>query len=82
MLSMEKDTCIRKQKEKLGEDLMEECEKFIEKRKEARHYKTLSRQKMKLEALCQKSSINRGGSSNNIHQHCTAPPKDMEKICG
>ena len=46
---------------------MEECEKFIEKRKEARHYKTMSRQKMKLEALCQTSSINRGGHSNNIH---------------
>ena len=32
MLRLEKDTCIRKLKEKLGEDLMAECENFIEKR--------------------------------------------------
>ena len=32
MLSQEKDTCIRKLKEKLDEDLMKECENFIEKR--------------------------------------------------
>ena len=46
---------------------MKECENFIEKRREARHQKTLSRQKGKLEALCQKSSFKRGGRSNNIH---------------
>ena len=63
MLSQEKDTCIRK----LDEDLMKECESFIEKRKEARHQKTLCRQKRKIEALCQKSSFERGGHSNNIH---------------
>ena len=67
MLSQEKDTCIRKLEEKLDEDLMKECESFIEKRKEARHQKTLSRQKRKFEALCQKSNFERGGCSNNIH---------------
>ena len=67
MLSIQKDTCIKKLKEKIGEDLMKECEIFIEKRREARHHKTMSRQKMKLEALCQKSNSNRGDHSNNIH---------------
>ena len=61
MFSLQKDTCIRKLKEKIGEELMKECEIFIEKRREARHYKTMSRQKMKLEGLCQKSNSNRGG---------------------
>ena len=67
MLSQEKDSCIRKLKEKLDEDLMRECENFIEKRREVRHQMTLSRQKSKLEALCQKSNFKRGGHSNNIH---------------
>ena len=40
---------------------------FIEKRREARHFKTMSRQKRKLEALCEKSNSNRGGPSNNRH---------------
>ena len=68
MLNQEKDTHIKKLEEKLDEDLMKECESFIEKRKEARHQKTLSRQKRKFEALCQKSSFERGGHSNNIHR--------------
>ena len=67
MLSLQKDTCIRKLK-KIGEDLMTECEIFIEKRREARHYKTMSRQKKKLVALCQKSNSDRGGHSKNIHR--------------
>ena len=67
MLSLQKDTCIRKLKEKIGEDLMKDCEIFVEKRREARHYKTMSRQKMELEALCQKSNSDRGGHSNNFH---------------
>ena len=74
MLSLQKDTCIRKLKEKIGEDLMKECEIFIEKRREPRHYKTMSRQKMKLEALCQKSNSNRGGCSNNIHSGSSDQP--------
>ena len=46
---------------------MKECELFIRNRREARHFKTMSRQKRKLEVLCQKSSYNRGGHSNTIH---------------
>ena len=46
---------------------MKECELFIKKRRVARHFKTMSRQKRKLEALCHKSSSNRGGCSNTIH---------------
>ena len=57
MLSMEKDTCISKLKEKIGEDLMKECELFIKNRREARHFKTMSRQKRKLEALCHKTVL-------------------------
>ena len=67
MLKQVRDTCIRKLEEKLDEDLMRECASFIEKRREARHQKTLSSQKRKLEALCQKSSFERGGCSNNMH---------------
>ena len=47
--------------------------KFIEERKEARHHKTMTRQKEKLKILCSKSKSNRennferGGHSNNMH---------------
>ena len=61
MLNMQKDTCISELKEKIGEDLMKECELFIKNRREARHFKTMSRQKRNLEALCHKSSSERGG---------------------
>ena len=53
MLSQERDTCISRLKEKIkDEGLFQECEKFIEERREARHHKTMSRQRKKLEALC------------------------------
>ena len=64
---MQKDTCISELKEKIGKDLMKECELFIKNRREVRHFKTMSRQKRKLEALCHKSSSERGGYSNIIH---------------
>ena len=67
MLSMQRDTCISKLKEKIGDELMEECELLIKNRREARHFKTMSRQKRKLEVLCEKNSSNRGGCSNTIH---------------
>ena len=54
MLSMQRDTCISKLKEKIGEDLMKECELSIKNRREARHFKTMSRQKRKLEVLSEK----------------------------
>ena len=65
MLNVQKDTCIKVLKEKIKEDLMEECVKFIKERRETRHLKTLVRQKMKLEALCHRC-VNRGGCSYNI----------------
>ena len=45
---------------------MEECEMFIKTRKEARHFKTMNRQKRKFESLCQKNSSKKGGCSNTI----------------
>ena len=73
MLSLEYDTCMRRLKEKLREVDFRECLAFIEERKEARHYKTMTRQKEKLKILCSKSKSNkennfeRGGHSNNRH---------------
>ena len=71
MLSLESDTCMRRIKEKLKEEDLQECKKFIEERREARHHKTMTRQKDKLKALCSKSnrenSYERGGCSNNMH---------------
>ena len=70
MLSQERDTCISRLKEKIkDEGLFQECEEFIEERREARHHKTMSRQRKKLEALCQnsKSNFERGGHSNKMH---------------
>ena len=46
---------------------MKECKLFIKNRREARHFKTMSRQKRKLDVLHQNSSSNRGGHSNTIH---------------
>ena len=67
MMNMKKDTCINNLKQKIGEDLIKECEIFIKERREARHFKTMVRQKSKLEALCHKSISERGGCSNIIH---------------
>ena len=67
MMSMQKDTCINNLKQKIGEDLMKECESFIKERRDPRHFKTMVRQKSKLEALCHKSISYRGGHSNIIH---------------
>ena len=71
MLSLESDTCIRRLKEKLKEEDFQQCNNFIEERREARHHKTMTRQKEKLKALCSKSkgenSYKRGGCSNKMH---------------
>ena len=45
MLSIQRDTCKSKLKEKIEEEIMEECELFIKTRKEARYFKTMKRQK-------------------------------------
>ena len=67
MLNMQKDTCMNKLKQQIGEDLMEECSNFIKERREARHLKTMAWQKRKVDGLCHRSSANRGGCSNIIH---------------
>ena len=66
MLSMQRDTCKIKLKERIGEEIMEECEMFIKTRKEVTHFKTMNRQKRKFETLCQKISSKKGGHSNTI----------------
>ena len=48
MLSLEADTCIRRLKEKIKEEDFLKCINFIDKSKEARHLKTMTRQKEKL----------------------------------
>ena len=69
MLELEHDTCMKRLSNKLKTEDLQECLKFIEERKEARHYKTMTRQKGKLEILCKKSysgnnNCDRGGRSN------------------
>ena len=70
MLSSESDTCMKRLKEKIKEEDLSRCMNFIEKSKEARHLKTLSRQKEKLKILISKKletnkSAKRSGCSNN-----------------
>ena len=71
MLGLEYDTCMRRLSQKLKEEDLHECLKFIEERKEARNHKTMTRHKKKLEILCRKSNrennFERCGHSNNMH---------------
>ena len=53
---------------------MEECSEFIKIRKEARHFKTLNRQKRKIERLCHKNTSGRNGHSNIIQCDHTVKP--------
>ena len=54
MLSLESNTCMEKLKEKLKEQDLDRCIRFIEDSKEARHLKTMVRQKEKLNILIRK----------------------------
>ena len=72
MLSLESDTCMKRLKEKIKEQDLDRCLKFIEDSKEARHLKTMARQKEKLKILTsRKLETNKGakrsGHSNNRH---------------
>ena len=75
MFNLQRDTCITNLASKIKEEDLKNCEDFIEARREARHYKTMERQKKKLERLCQRNSRNsteRGGHSNQHGDHtCT-----------
>ena len=71
MLSSEFDTCMRRLKTKIKEEDLIRCINFIKNSKEARHLKTISRQKEKLNILIRKKqetdnkSSEREGPSNN-----------------
>ena len=54
MLISQRDICKNDLKERLGEKTMEECEMFIKTRKDARHLKTMNRQKRKLRGCATK----------------------------
>ena len=72
MFNLQRDTCITNLASKIKEEDLKNCEDFIEARREARHYKTMERQKNKLEQLCQRNSRNsteRGGRSNQHGDH-------------
>ena len=72
MFRLQLDTCITELAKKIKEEDLRNCEEFIETRREARHYKTMVRQKQKLERLCHKNSSKRGGCSNLHGDHtCT-----------
>ena len=66
MFNIQRNTCITNLANKIREEDLKNCEEFIEARREARHHKTMERQKKKLERLCQKkeNSTERGGRSN------------------
>ena len=49
MFSLQLDTCKIELAKKIKEEDLRNCQDFIETRKEARHYKTMIRQKQKLE---------------------------------
>ena len=51
MLEHVKDTCIEDLSRVLKQEDMEECKSFMFKTKEERHFKTMARQKSKLERL-------------------------------
>ena len=72
MFSLQLDTCKTELENKISEEDLGNCKEFIEARKEARHYKTMIRQKQKLERLCHRNSSERGGCSNIHGDHtCT-----------
>ena len=62
MATTERDTCINTLLEVFPKEIMEECKRFINLRREAYYMKVKMRQIAKLEQLCHK---NRGGCSNN-----------------
>ena len=51
-------------KDNLDKEIMDQCERFINEKREIRHLKTLERQVSKFERLCQRKT---GGRINNRH---------------
>ena len=64
MLEHEKDKCIEGLSKVLNQEDMAECSRFMFKTKEYRHYKTMARQKNKLERLGRKNEDKEGGRIN------------------
>ena len=70
MLGLEVDTCMKRLREKIKEQDLDRCLEFIKDSKEARHLKTMSRQKEKLKILIKRKleankGAKRSGRSNN-----------------
>ena len=59
ILEHEKDTCIGGLSKVSNQEDMAECSKFMFKTKEDRHYKTMARQKNKMERLGRKNEDKR-----------------------
>ena len=66
MLKLQVDTCINYLQMNLDRKSMEECKKFIDSKREKRHYHTMKCQMRKFEKL-QKLSQNQGGCSKQYH---------------
>ena len=78
MFNLQLDTCKTNLAKKIKEEDLKNCEDFIEARREARHYKTMDRQKKKLERLCQKNSTERGGCSNQHGNHTCINTENLD----
>ena len=72
MFNHQLDTCKTDLENIITKEDMKECQNFNHTRREARHSKTMDRQKQKLEQLCHRNSSKRGGLSNTHGDHtCT-----------
>ena len=66
MFNHQLDMCKTDLEKIIKEEDLKECQEFINTRREARHSKTIDRQKQKLNRLFHRNSSNKGGHSN-IH---------------
>ena len=64
MLKEQRYTCKHHLDSRLDREIGVECEEFIKIKREARHLKTLNRQRNKLERLCHKNRNTESGHSN------------------
>ena len=78
MLKLQVDTCVNYLEMNLDRKSMEECRKFIDSKREKRHYQTMKHQMRKLEKL-QKLSQNKGGCSKQYVYHDQTIDQTSEK---
>ena len=69
MLKMQVYTWIHNLEETLDKKSMEECYKFVDNKREYRHFKTMKHQIRKFERLQQKNNQIKGGCSNEHEDH-------------